>query len=146
MNIGFTGSRHGMTDAQRAAFGVLVTFDYQPSTFVHGSCQGADVEAAAIVRHVQRLCRIASRPGPDGDPHQVDSGVDDVKLPGKTHFARNRDIVDGCDVLIACPCDMTEQPRGGTWYTVGYARKNGKCVIIVWPDGSVELLTQKEQV
>ena len=46
MIIGFTGTRYSMTDAQRAAFGVLVMLDMDFQEFHHGSCQGADVEAA----------------------------------------------------------------------------------------------------
>ncbi len=58
--------------------------------------------------------------------------------PAKTHFARNRDIVDETEVLIACPCEMEHQDRGGTWYTADYALKRGKRTIIVWPDGSMK--------
>ncbi len=138
MNVGFTGTRKGMTDAQRAAFGTLIVFDVPPHIFTHGSCEGADVEAARIVRYVNDACRIACRPGPVDDPHRSLSGVDDEAMPARTHFARNRDIVDGSDVLVAAPCDDTEQPFGGTWYTIRYARKKGKRVVIIWPDGRVE--------
>jgi hypothetical protein len=46
-------------------------------------------------------------------------------------------MTDACDVLIACPCDADEQNHGGTWYTVSYARKKGKRIIIVWPNGTL---------
>lgn len=139
--LGFTGTRHGMTDGQRASFGSLIVFDLLPTEFHHGSCQGADVEAARLVEHVTDggsiPCRIVCHPGPDGDPHQQQSGVDDETLPGKTHFARNRDIVDGTDALVAAPAQMEGQQFGGTWYTIRYARKTGKPLWIVWPDGTV---------
>jgi hypothetical protein len=135
MRVGFTGTRKGMTASQAAVFEGLVEL---PTEFHHGSCKGADVEAARIVRrtfivHVPVICH----PGPNGDPCQEPSGVDDERREPKTHFARNRDIVNETDRLIACPCDMTEQSRGGTWYTVSYARKKGKPVTIIWPDGSI---------
>ena len=45
--------------------------------------------------------------------------------------------MDETDVLLAAPAEMTEQASGGTWYTVRYARQQGKPVVIAWPDGSV---------
>jgi hypothetical protein len=81
--------------------------------FHHGSCQGADVEAAMLVRYIcGNKCKIVCHPGPGGDAHRQDSGVDDVILPVKAHFARNRDIVNACEVLIVCPKQMEWQPRG----------------------------------
>lgn len=138
--VGFTGTRHGMTEAQQATFREV--FPTDAGAFHHGSCQGADVQAARLVRQLRpdgitSICH----PGPDGDTHREASGVDDFTHTGKTHFARNRDIVDACPVLIACPCDMTEQPRGGTWYTINYARKCERRILIIWPDGSVKLET-----
>lgn len=138
MKLGFTGTRKGMTDAQRSAFGQWL-YGRTIAAFHHGSCQGADVQAARVVHEESRTCPvIICHPGPDGDPHKACSGVDSEIRPPKTHFARNRDIVDETDCLVAAPCDMTEQPRGGTWYTVNYARKQGKSVAIIWPDGRVE--------
>ena len=135
MRLGFTGTRHGLTDAQSAILEGLLP---EVSEFHHGSCQGADVQAARIVRrsfvgHIH----IHAHPGPDDDPCQEPSGVDDVTHPPLTHFARNRVIVDSTDEIYACPCEAEEQPRGGTWYTVRYARKRGKKVTIIWPNGTL---------
>jgi hypothetical protein len=142
MNLGFTGTRHGLTHPQRVSFSnLLVRLEetgHRVLVFRHGSCQGADVEAALATRVVCGSdVRIIAHPGPDVDKHQVDSGVDDEKLPGKTHFARNRDIVACTDALVACPHDDVEQPFGGTWYTVRHALKKGKRVYLVWPGGEV---------
>ncbi len=131
-----------MTDVQAVMFEGLIAFPVGTDRiFRHGSCKGADVQAARIARRTFRSefgLQIHSHPGPDGDPCREDSGVDDVVHPGMTHFARNRKIVDNCNELIACPCDMTEQTRGGTWYTINYARKKGTPVTIIWPDGSLD--------
>jgi len=137
MNLGFTGTRNGMTDAQKMAFEELVV-RLTPWTFRHGSCRGADVEAARIVDNALHDVAIVAHPGPDGDPNRASSGVDTETLPGKTHFARNRDIVNLTDALAACPPCRPLPERGGTSYTVGYARKKGKPVYIIWPDGTVE--------
>lgn len=137
--IGFTGTRHGMTKLQMAAFLATIR-DLQPSEFHHGDCIGADDEAALSVAYLDvgqmAPITIVCHP-PLDESHRAFNKHAFRTLPPKTHFARNRDIVDAADMLIACPCDMTPQPRGGTWYTVGYARKKGKRVVIIWPDGTV---------
>lgn len=141
MIVGVTGTRKGFTDAQRASFGSLLIFDlaHRLMEFRNGSCQGVNVEAARLVRHIYaHTARIVCHPGPDGDPHRECSGVDDEVLPPKTHFARNRDIVNSSDVIVICPCDMEHQSRGGTWMTHDFAKKVGKPVFVVWPDGSVQ--------
>lgn len=134
---GFTGTRDGMTDAQRAALGTLLIFDIKPYEFHHGSCQGADVEAAQLVRYVNAKCKIVCHPGPVGDRRQEDSCVDDERHPNKAFLVRNRDIVDACDVLIVCPKDMEHQTKGGTWYTHDYAVRKGKPVVVVLPNGDI---------
>lgn len=143
MKIGFTGTRHGMTDAQRANFGVLMTFDFPPTEFHHGSCQGSDVEAAIVIRHISQECVIICHPGPDNDEFRCDSGVDNHVLPGKTHFARNRDIVNACEVLIATPYEMERQKHGGTWYTIWFAAKQGKRTLVILPDGTITTYNNK---
>ena len=136
MIVGFTGTRNGMTDEQIAIFEGLIP---RPASFHHGSCKGADVQAARIVRKLFRdHIPIIAHPGPDGDSNREDSGVDDEKCPPRSHLARNRDIVNLCDLLIACPFESEEQPRGGTWYTIRYARNRGVNVTIIYPDGGIE--------
>ena len=131
--VGFTGTRNGMTEAQKEA----VRRELRGAdTFHHGDCVGADAEAHRIAR-VQRI-PVVIHP-PVDQAHRAFCEDYDGMHPQKTHFARNRDIVDACDVLIATPW-QTREPvpsKGGTWYTVGYARKKQKPIVIVWPDGSI---------
>lgn len=142
MIISVTGTRNGMTDEQACIFEGLMP---RMAEFHHGSCEGVDVQAAIIVDKMflpVARPKIISHPGPDDDPHRALSGVDDVILPGKTHFARNRDLVNICDVLYALPGENWEKGqvprRGGTAYTVTYARKIGKQVTIIYPNGGIE--------
>ena len=130
-------TRNGLTDTQAEALRRLLA-ELPVEQFVHGSCRGTDVEAARLARLTHPQCCIVARPGPDDDSNRTASGVDDETLPGKTHFARNRDIVADCDLLIGCPPCRPLPPYGGTAYTVGHARKVGKPVVVVWPDGRVE--------
>ena len=146
MKIGFTGTRHGLTDSQRAALGTLIVFDIEskPVQFHHGACKGADAEAAALVRHIDPDSFIVAHPGKSaaGDDNEW---LDDDSLEASdevrdasTHFARNRDIVDETEMLIGCPGVGTWQSRGGTFYTMDYARKKNKPVKVIWPDGRIE--------
>jgi len=41
-------------------------------------------------------------------------------------------------LMLAAPRDMTEQEHGGTWKTIGMARKAKKPLVIVFPDGSTQ--------
>jgi len=44
--------------------------------------------------------------------------------------------VDETEWLWAIPGEFKEVLRSGTWSTIRYARKKGKKVLIIWPDGS----------
>lgn len=144
MDIAVTGTRYGMTDAQRGALGAVLTFDIPNNApfflFRHGSCKGVDVETARLVRYIHGPgVKIIAHPGPDSlDEWVEDSGVDDEVLPGKTHFARNRDIVRLVDLLIGFPGIDRLTPFEGTFYAISFAVKEGKPVKIIWPNGTVE--------
>jgi hypothetical protein len=136
MKVGFTGTRDGMSNEQRRSFCVLLKHFDPLVEFHHGCCIGADSDAANFVQ----------LPYPDsviGHPCTMRGMTDafavrmsKTMLPVKPPLARNRDIVDACEVLIACP-KGPEELRSGTWATVRYARKQKKRIIILWPDGSV---------
>lgn len=138
--LGFTGTRNGLTTEQECVLrDATVSEICKPSWFRHGSCKGADVQAARIMRErFKDTIVIIAHPGPIDDQCQEDSGVDDFKDVPKTHFARNRDIVNKSDLLLACPGYATWQKRGGTFYTMDYALQKKKMVIVIWPNGTVE--------
>jgi hypothetical protein len=164
MKIGFTGTRNGMTQAQSHAFVSLLMggevayylgidalfYDDEKersriSTFHHGDCKGADDEAADAVKNLRDIARkyrgisIVCHP-PADNTHRAFNKHAEVTLEPKTHFARNRDIVNACDLLIATPWQTERPPKGtggGTWYTIEFAEKQGKPVMIIWPDGNV---------
>jgi hypothetical protein len=39
--------------------------------------------------------------------------------------------------VIAAPMSSAEILRSGTWATIRYARKAGKPVLIIWPNGEL---------
>ena len=141
MKIGFTGTRNGMTDAQKTALrGLLREQQYDSFIFEvhHGDCVGADDEFVNIACEVYRcLVRVVCHPPVDESLRAFNQKAN-LTMGAKTHFARNRDIVDETSLLIACPSYEPLPTSGGTAYTVGYAARKGKRVKVIWPDGRIE--------
>lgn len=138
LSIGFTGTRHGMTEAQFYALEVelnIVIDIGKPWLARHGMCIGADDEFHEIVR-----------PVPNGTIHGHPSDVllltarivdcDVVHAP-KRPLVRNGDIVTPSALMFAAPYEAIEQQRGGTWATIRMARRAGKPLAIVLPSGEV---------
>jgi len=131
--IGFTGTRRGMSRAQRRfvqrELGALERFD----EFHHGDCIGADVQAAVMVgqefpatRIVVHPCNIARMRA-----HSVCTMAFEPLPP----LQRNRNIVKACDYLLAVPGEEEEVLRSGTWSTIRYARKKAVSLCVVTPSG-----------
>lgn len=131
MKLGFTGTRRGMTPAQRA--GCIIHLQrLAPKELHHGDALGADAEMHAIaVEHDVRV--VVHPPLTSAQRAFCESDVIRPELPFMT---RNRAIVDETDVLLAAPHGPeAKAPRSGTWRTIRYARRSGKPVVIVHPDG-----------
>ena len=132
MIIGFTGTQNGMTPEQIGTVNYLLG-KHKPEEVHHGDCKGADADFHNISR-----------------THKIDvvlhPPIKDVKrafcsdyfeaAPKKDYLDRNRDIVDACELLIATPKEKEMQQRSGTWYTIRYALRMHRRVIIVFPDGT----------
>jgi predicted Rossmann fold nucleotide-binding protein DprA/Smf involved in DNA uptake len=129
MDIGFTGSRKGMSEKQKRTFKQLLKNLGAPDCVLrHGDCVGADADANDIATNLDVL-RIIH---PPKDNKARAHCIVDRTFPPQEYLTRNRHIVDACDVLIAAP-DSKEKRRSGTWSTVRYARKKNKRVIIIKP-------------
>ena len=131
--FGFTGTRHGMTEAQKAALrGYLAG---STGEFHHGDCVGADAEAHDIADE----CGYGIIIHPPKDyAHRAWKEVPRHMMKSEdSYLSRNRAIVNSTISLIATPFEAEEQPKGGTWYTVRYARKAGKAVVLILPDGKI---------
>jgi hypothetical protein len=136
---GFTGTRRGITSFQRANLMSLLCL-LLPQALHHGDCVGADAEAHG-------LCRAAGvpvvvHPPADGRFRAFcDPPPGGVLRPARPYLARNRDIVAESAYLIAVP--QGERPASsigsGTWTTVGYAERAGMGVVILHPDGRIQV-------
>lgn len=109
--------------------------DVKPSVVHYGDCTGADYEMFLLCKTlgVWKVCH-----PPERDTFRMWTAGDEVR-PVKPYLERNRDIVDESDYLVACPLEECEQPSGGTWYTVRYARSTGRTVVLVYPGGRVDI-------
>lgn len=117
--IGFTGTRRGMTDAQKESVILLLlgAVGHGATAFHHGCAVGADTEAAAIAEGLGLL------------PVEHPAGDQPLK--------RNREIVAASEYLVAAPSQPREVLRSGSWATVRYAREAGIPIAVVRPDGTV---------
>lgn len=126
MILAFTGTRRGMTPDQKArvhAYLARVT----PTEVHHGDCIGADVDFHAIASALD----IPVVVHPPILPTLRAFCTSDRILPPKPYLDRDRDMVDLADALLATPARGRQS--GGTWYTVQYARRAGREVLVIYP-------------
>jgi hypothetical protein len=139
--LGFAGTRAGMTLPQfRAVCRLLVDRDGPDAVdgvrlVRHGDAAGADADFARVARWMTPRPTVVAHPR-DGDPSRAHAPADAVE-PAATPLARARAIVQGCDLLLACPPGLGRRATSGTWGVVRLAREAGKAVVVVYPDGAV---------
>jgi len=138
--FGFTGTRYGMTEEQKSALRTFLSGG--SGEFHHGDCVGADSEAHDIAED----CGYCPVLHPPSDYRfrawkEVPPSLMRIEKP---YMTRNRDIVDETIALIAAPAEAAEQPKGGTWSTVRYARRLGRSIVLLLPDGQVRQTSRSE--
>lgn len=101
------------------------------------SCITATPLAQMPKRTTLRL-RLAGRPSVirPSMTHGAHKTADEERAP-KPYLVRNRDIVEETELLIAAPAKAVEHLQSGTWSTVRYARRFGRPISIIRPDGTV---------
>lgn len=140
MKVGFTGTREGMTPAQKdAVYGLLDRYKrlMNAEEFIHGGCPGSDREAAAYA--LQLGYEIIVHPGDEDqwDHYKSGEGFWHRLYDPRPYLTRNGTIVADSAWMIATPKESSEIPRGGTWHTVRLTRMERKDLTIVFPDGSL---------
>lgn len=131
MKVGFTGTRDGCTSGQLVAV-QLWLMSHPADEYHHGDCRGADDVFFRLVRQYPGV----THAHPCDIPSERAFTQSAVIHPALRPLARNRVIVDACDVLLACP-KGPEELRSGTWATIRDARKKGKRIVVFYPDGTV---------
>ena len=133
--IGFTGTQEGCQSNQLAVLRHWLTklslLDFE--WMRNGDCVGADAQAAAIWRDDLAMRLFIHPPVVRSKRAYLRHDDKTVPLP---YLERNEDIVNASTLLVATPAEMSEQRRGGTWYTIRYANRRSKPHLIIFPDGS----------
>lgn len=140
MKIGVTGTRSGMNKHQKTELINFMVFAARAYALNngsvevhhevhHGDCVGVDVEFAEIAKELgfKTICH-----PPEKNELRAFHKSDEIREP-KSYFARNRNIVDECDLLIVIPYQDNHQKSGGTWYTYDYAVKEQKPTLVIFP-------------
>jgi hypothetical protein len=96
----------------------------------HGEAEVADELAGNMAR--ARGWRIVGHPS---SMHEHRCEVDE-RVEARPPLIRDHDIVDETECLVAMPW-RSEYLRNGEWATIRYARKVGKPITIIWPDGTI---------
>ena len=136
-HIGFTGTQVGMTDAQFSIARLFFQkYRIEIEDVHHGDCIGADDDFHTLVRLHSNI-KIVIHPPKNKSKRAFKQG--DVILEPDEYLKRNHDIVDACNILIATPKENEEVLRSGTWATIRYGKKSKKMVIIIFPDGKVDI-------
>jgi len=140
MKVGFSGTRRGMTERQKDVFYDLVCSLPGIDEFHHGDCVGADDDAVDIIHEIMmsgdpgQPIKIVAHPGPVAAMRANNPHSDETRKP-LPFLDRNRNIVDETGILIACPGEVEEIVRSGTWSAIRHAKKTGKRLYIIYPNG-----------
>ena len=137
ISIAFTGTRKGMTEQQGVELEyILKRAQSLGNVILHqGDCVGAD-EGASYIAYLLDIPIVSHPPISSSKRAFWKKGVIEEKEP-HDYLVRNRNMVDECDVLIACPYESNEVLRSGTWATIRYARKTKTKCQIIYPSGLV---------
>jgi len=106
----------------------------------HGDCVGSDSDMHDIAWANEDMFIIIHPPVKrDLRAWRVPRDFRGQILEEKTYLARDRDIVDATDILIATSHAFVEEKKSGTWYTMNYARQPEINHTVYWvtPDGGV---------
>lgn len=139
--VGFTGSRLGTTDIQLLALSRWLERNvHQVAGMVHGGAFGADEEAACLFHRLWPDKPLVMLPSVLHD--EMSEAAQDASFASfvaMPPLARNQKIVRITDILLACPSGP-EVLRSGTWATVRYAQRDGRHVLVFWPNGEVDAI------
>jgi hypothetical protein len=147
LTIGFTGTRHGMTDAQKDQVDKYMDQWIQKTDDLvmvrHGCCEGADEDFTVICNYIgfPPVGIVAHPPIIQEWLSNRAMLLSHYRKRPRNYLLRNRNIVYASDRILATPREYESEQKGsggGTWYTIRYARSlNNKPLYIILPDGKV---------
>ena len=125
IHIGFTGTRKGCTTPQLTTIRRLFEDSLgDDDVLVHqGCCVGADAEFCDIADGYERVGIVGHPPLQQGlMSDRALAYCSEINQP-QSFSARNAAIVAASQIMVAAPLESTPQKRGGTWMTIGMARR-----------------------
>jgi len=140
ITLGFTGSQKGMTAQQLSRFRLLVdSFAdmFMIKEFHHGCCIGADEQAHNMVVELYPKITMHLHPGNIESKKAICEHSKKVLYLPIDNLARNKEIVNAVNVLIAAPAQNYEITRSGTWATIRDALRDKKQVLIIDTNGGI---------
>ena len=144
MEVGFSGTRRGMTGDQSAALmrflNRIKDFNGKEDHWLnHGDCVGADEQAHEIAKALGYKVRLHP---PENFRSRAYCEMPDEICPPAIYSVRNGNIVRTSKLVIAAPSGKSEQFRGsGTWQVIRIcqkARRPYQPYVIIYPDGETE--------
>lgn len=117
----------------------LKNYSGSDNVFHHGDCVGGDEEGHRIAERLS--WQIGIHP-PINEKHRAFCKSDHVVIlmyEPLDYLARNHAIVKASSLMIACPGSLMEVLRSGTWATIRHAKAVGKPLLIIYPNGRLEL-------
>jgi len=125
--IGVTATRSPLTHAQLTWLWLRLRDYHRPGIQLHyGDCVNGDAAAFQMAMELGYVTVMH----PPVNAWLRAFTIPDVELVPEPYLARNHNMVDMINLLLAVP-DGPERPRSGTWATVRYARRVG-CSIRNW--------------
>lgn len=134
MIVGFTGTRNGMTAAQKREVRGLLRGVHEAR---HGDCIGSDEDFHKICLSLG--IRVVIHPPSDDRLRAFCEDAYRIEEP-RPYLDRNHAIVRQCDLLIGTPKEVKEPRPGrgqGTWSTIRFARRVQRPNTVVWPSGKM---------
>lgn len=114
MNIAFTGHRDRILDKSQLS---AIAHKYPDATWIHGGAVGFDTQVCNFARE-HGINQVVVRP----DYRTIH--------PKRAPLVRNEQIVDMADLVVAC---YDGRQHGGTLYTMRYASRRNKPLLILQP-------------
>jgi len=125
-----------MTVKQKRVFAKTIDELLPIEEFHHGDYIGADCDAHVII-NTKFDIPIFIHP-PNNNSLRAYCKQAKKLFKKKPYLESNKDIVDACDLLIACPKEHNIAIGDGTWFTVEYAKNNKKLIYLIYPNGKRE--------
>ena len=150
-SVGLVGVRRGLTHAQFQTLSRMIVNQKGRGALAgievaHRSNDGwSGADFSRITRWMSSAPRIvvheSDRPTEEPPPLSTESMASwaEFSLDTATVPPWNREIVDESELILACPPVAEEEFRSRTWGTIRYARNQSKAVVVIYPNGTVDV-------